>query len=62
METCSTVDVEGLQVFNSSILAFNMAFSFLRQEIESLKTFNFSILETKLSFLVLDLKLNHDKC
>ena len=57
METCLTVDVEGLQVFNSSILAFNMEFSFLRQEIESLQTFNFSILETKLSFSVLRLEI-----
>jgi hypothetical protein len=34
METWLTVDVEGLQAFNSSILACNMAFSFLRLEIE----------------------------
>jgi hypothetical protein len=40
METCSTIDVDGLQILNSSILAFNMAFSFLRQEMESLQTFN----------------------
>ena len=55
METLSTVDVEGLQAFNSSILASNIAFSSLRQEIESLQTFNFSILETKLAFSVLRL-------
>jgi hypothetical protein len=41
IETCSTVDVEVLQTFNSSILDFNMAFSSLRQEIESLQIFNF---------------------
>jgi hypothetical protein len=35
--TCSTVDVDGLQTFNSSILAFKLAFSSLRQEIESLQ-------------------------
>jgi hypothetical protein len=50
MEICSTVDVEGLQVFDSCILDFNLVFSSLRQEIESLQTFNFSILETKLAF------------
>jgi hypothetical protein len=37
MMTCSTVDVEILQAFNSSILAFKLAFSVLRQEIESLQ-------------------------
>jgi hypothetical protein len=57
METCSTVDVEGLQAFNYSILAFNLMFSFLRQENESLQTFNFSILETKLAFSVLRLEI-----
>jgi hypothetical protein len=57
METCSTVDVDGLQTFNSSILAFNMAFSSLRQEIESLQTFNFSILKFKLAFSVLRLEI-----
>jgi hypothetical protein len=37
--TCSTVDVEGLQVFNSTILACKIAFSSLRLEIEALQTF-----------------------
>jgi hypothetical protein len=55
METCSTVDVDGLQTFNSSILAFNMAFSSLRQEMESLQIFNSLTLETKLAFSVLRL-------
>jgi hypothetical protein len=55
--TYSIVDVEGLQAFNSSILAFKMAFSSLRQEIESLQTFNFSILETKLALSVLRLEI-----
>jgi hypothetical protein len=50
METCSTVDVDGLQTFNSSILDFNLAFSSLRQEIESLQTFKSLTLETKLAF------------
>jgi hypothetical protein len=56
IEICSTIDVDGLQVFNSSILAFNLTFSSLRQEIELLQTFNFSILEIKLAFLVLRLE------
>jgi hypothetical protein len=57
METCSTVNVEGLHAFNSSILAFKIAFSSLRQEIESLQIFNFSILEIKLAFSVLRLEI-----
>jgi hypothetical protein len=36
--TCSTVDVEGLQVFNSTILASKIAFSSLRLEIEAVGT------------------------
>jgi hypothetical protein len=35
--TCSTVDVDGLQAFNSSILACKIAFSFLRLETTSLQ-------------------------
>jgi hypothetical protein len=35
--TCSTVDGETLQTFNSFILAFKLAFSILRQESESLQ-------------------------
>jgi hypothetical protein len=50
IETCSTVDVDGLQAFNSSILAFNLLFSSLRQEIESLQTFKSLTLEIKLAF------------
>jgi hypothetical protein len=57
METCSIVDVDGLQIFNSSILEFNLAFSSLRQIIESLQAFNFSILETSLSFSILRLEI-----
>jgi hypothetical protein len=37
MLTCSIVDVETLQAFNSYILAFKLSFSVLRQEIESLQ-------------------------
>jgi hypothetical protein len=40
IETCSMADVEGLQEFNSTILACNMAFSSLRLEMEALQTFN----------------------
>jgi hypothetical protein len=57
IETCSIVDVDGLQAFNSSILAFNLAFSSLRQEIESLQTFNSLTLETKLAFSFLRLEI-----
>jgi hypothetical protein len=38
METCSTVDVEGLQDFSSAILACKMSFSLLRLEIVTLQT------------------------
>jgi hypothetical protein len=37
MVTCSTIDVEILQAFNSSILAIKLEFLVLRQEIESLQ-------------------------
>jgi hypothetical protein len=57
METCSTVDIDGLQLFSSSILAFKIAFSSLRQEIESLQTFNSLILETQLAFSFLRLEI-----
>jgi hypothetical protein len=53
---CSTVDVDGLQAFKSSILAFNLTFSSLRQEIESLQTFNSLTLEIKLAFSFLRLE------
>jgi hypothetical protein len=38
METCSMVDVEGLQDFSSTILACKMSFSLLRLEIVILQT------------------------
>jgi hypothetical protein len=46
-----------LQTFNSSILDFNMAFSFLRHEIESLQTFKSLTLETRLAFSSLRLEI-----
>jgi hypothetical protein len=58
MATWSTVDVEGLQAFNSSILACNIAFSSLRQEIESLQTFKSLALEIKLAFSILRLEID----
>jgi hypothetical protein len=58
METWLTVDVEGLQTFISSILACNMAFSFLRLEIEALQTFKSLALEINLSFSILRQEIN----
>jgi hypothetical protein len=55
IEICSTVEVEGLQIFNSSILACKIAFSSLRLEIETLQTFKSLALEINLSFLNLRL-------
>jgi hypothetical protein len=46
-----------LQTFNSLILAFNLAFSSLRQEIESLQTFKSLTLEIKLAFSFLRLEI-----
>jgi hypothetical protein len=40
MEVCSTVDVEGLQDFNSTTLACNISFLLLRSEMEALQTSN----------------------
>jgi hypothetical protein len=48
--TCSTVDVEGLQEFSSTILACNIAFSSLRLEMETLQTFNSLALAINFSF------------
>jgi hypothetical protein len=56
IETWPTVDVEGLQDFNSSILDFSMAFSSLRQEIETLQIFKSLALEINLSFSILRLE------
>src|SRR5688572_2951685 len=58
IEICSTVEVEGLQDLNSSILAYKVAFSFLRQEIESLQTFKSLALAINLSFLAIKLALS----
>jgi hypothetical protein len=52
------VDVEGLQTFNSSILACNMTFSFLRLETISLQTFKFLALVINLSFSILRLAID----
>jgi hypothetical protein len=57
METCLTIDVEGLQTFNSSILDFNMTFSFLRHELESLQTFKSLTLDTRLAFSFVRLEI-----
>jgi hypothetical protein len=48
--TCSTVDVDGLQAFNSSIFVIKLSFSILRQEIESLQIL--SSLDKFLHFLL----------
>jgi hypothetical protein len=55
IETCSTVDVDGLQEFNSTILACKMAFSSLRLEMEALQTFNSLALAINFSFSLLRL-------
>jgi hypothetical protein len=54
--TCSTVDVEGLQIFNSTILACKIAFSSLRLEIEALQTFKSLALAINFSFSILRLE------
>jgi hypothetical protein len=51
MEICSTVDVEGLQDFSSTILACKMSFSLLRLEIVTLQTSKSLALAIKFSFL-----------
>jgi hypothetical protein len=56
--TRKEIDVEGLQAFNLSILACNIAFSSLRKEIESLQTFKSLALEIKLAFSVLRLAID----
>jgi hypothetical protein len=54
--TCSTVDAEGLQVFNSTILACKIAFSSQRLEIETLQTFKSLALAINFSFSILRLE------
>ena len=56
IEVCSTIDVEGLQEFNSTILACNMAFSSLRLEMETLQTFKSLALAINFSFSILRLE------
>ena len=55
MEVCSTVDVEGLQDFNSTTLACNISFSLLRLEIVALQTSNYLALVINFSFSILRL-------
>src|SRR5688572_1753987 len=55
MEVCSTVDVEGLQDFNSTTLACNISFSLLRLEIVTLQTSIFLALAINCSFSFLRL-------
>jgi hypothetical protein len=57
MVTCSTVDVEDLQVFNSTILACKITFSSLRLTRESSLSFNFLTLAINLSFSNLRLEI-----
>jgi hypothetical protein len=55
METWSMVDVEGLKVFSSTILACKMSFSLLRLEMESFQTSKSLALAIKFSFSILRL-------
>src|SRR5690349_6700634 len=55
METCSTVDVEGLQDFCSTILACKMSFSLLRLEMVTLQTSKSLALAINFSFSFLRL-------
>src|SRR5688572_31329051 len=55
MEVCSTVDVEGLQDFNSTTLVCNISFLLLRSEMEALQTSNSLALANDFSFSFLRL-------
>jgi hypothetical protein len=55
MEVCSTVDVEGLQDFNSTTLTCNISFLLLRSEMEALQTSNSLALAINFSFSILRL-------
>src|SRR5688572_15838618 len=55
MDTCSIVDVEGLQDFNSITLACNISFLVLRSEIVVLQTSKSLALAIKFSFSTLRL-------
>src|SRR6187455_1027296 len=55
MEICSTVDVEGLQDFSSTILACKMSFSLLRLDMVTLQTSKSLALAIKFSFSFLRL-------
>jgi hypothetical protein len=52
---CSTVDVEGLQDFNSTTLACNISFLLLRSEMEALQTSIYLALASNFSFSILRL-------
>src|SRR5688572_1726450 len=55
VDTCSTIDVEGLQDFNSTTLACNISFLVLRSEIVALQTSSSLALAIKFSFSTLRL-------
>src|SRR5690242_13232496 len=55
METCSTVDVEGLQDFSSTILACKMSFSLQRLDMVTLQTSKSLALAINFSFSFLRL-------
>jgi hypothetical protein len=55
IDTCSTVDVGGLQDFNSTTLACNMSFLVLRSEIVALQTSKSLALASNYSFSFLRL-------
>src|SRR5688572_2382840 len=59
MDTCSIVDVEGLQDFNSTTLACNTSFLVLRSEIVALQTSKSLALAINFSFSFL--RLTRDK-
>src|SRR5688500_10700622 len=55
IDTCSTIDVEGLQDFNSTTLACSMSFLVLRSEIVALQTSRSLALASNFSFSILRL-------
>src|SRR6187455_118088 len=55
IDTCSTIEVEGLQEFNSTTLACNISFLLLRSEIVALQTSKSLALASNFSFSFLRL-------
>src|SRR6187455_617974 len=55
IDTCSTIDVEGLQDFNSTTLACNISFLVLRSEIVALQISKSLALASNFSFSILRL-------